>query len=341
MDTSAAFAYTNAKAGGILSKSFVGTRAEKLFSVKSLRELYSLLFSSDAPHIPEAMLAKEIEVQAEKSFIDSFVKLIKNFSSPSPIFSALLHFYDYDNLKEIVAALSLGEREMPKIADVHEFSLLNYKAWPNLKKITADSPVSWYNEIPEIEGQQNADSRLDSQYIEELWNAVESLPASERVLAKRLIGAEISSRNMLWVIRLKVYYKMDSDKIRAQLAFANKKAKKSDVLAGEALSIIEKDVGNFGDWKNWKYADHLNPHEEGVIWEIDPVWVERAFRRDFVRMAIRSFHKNPMSVMSLVSWFKIKQNELDSIRTVAEGLRLGETSKKLMAVAEFSDENNN
>lgn len=338
MDNSAAFAYVNAKAGGMLAKSFVGARAAKLYSAKTLRELYSLLFSGEVPSVPEALLAKEIEVRAESEFLGSFVRLVRNFSRPAPILTALLHSYDYENLKEIGAVLGMGGREMPSVADIGEFSMLDYSAFPDLAKITAGSPLSWYSEPPSVEGQQAADTRLDAQCIEELWRAVRSLPKSERRLAERLIGAEISSRNVLWVMRLKVYYKMPADEIEPRLAFADRSAGERDVLAGEALSIIGKDAGSFDDWRGWRHADHLNPHEEGAVWEVDPVWVERAFRRDFVRLAVRSFHRSPMSVMSLVSWFKIKQNELDTIRTVAEGLRLGVDSGRLAAVASFADE---
>ena len=44
MDNSAASSFVYAKASGLLSKSFVGDKASKLFSVQSLRELYILLF---------------------------------------------------------------------------------------------------------------------------------------------------------------------------------------------------------------------------------------------------------------------------------------------------------
>ena len=46
-----------------------------------------------------------------------------------------------------------------------------------------------------------------------------------------------------------------------------------------------------------------------------------------------NFHKNPMSVTSFVSWFKIKQNELDNIRTAAEGLRLDVDVEKVKEAA--------
>lgn len=333
MDRSAASAYVYAKAGGMLAKSFVGTRATMLFSVKSLRELYTLLFDDAVPAIPEVLLAKEVENRAERQFLSDYISLIKNYSHPSPILIALLRFYDYDNLKEIGTALSLGEKNIPVIADVQDFSVLNYKAWPNIQKITENSPVSWYNKVPAITEQQNFDTRLDAQYIHELWNAVSRLSADDRKIAETVVGKEISVRNILWVLRLKVFYKMKGEDIVEKLAFASEKHTKRDNFAGEALKILDKEVDSWDAWKDWKYSQHLNPHEEGVIWELDPTWVEKSFNREIVSHFMRLFHKNPMSVMSLVAWFKIKQNELDCIRTVAEGLRLDVESDKMMDVA--------
>ena len=82
MDRSAASAYVYAKASGMLAKSFVGTRAEKLFSVKSLRELYGLLFDDEVPAVPENMLAKVIEIKAQNRFINQYISLLENYSKP-------------------------------------------------------------------------------------------------------------------------------------------------------------------------------------------------------------------------------------------------------------------
>ncbi|WP_191017508.1 V0D/AC39 family V-type ATPase subunit [Treponema zioleckii] len=333
MDSSAASSYVYAKASGLLSKSFVGPRLVKLFSVKSLRELYTLLFDDEIPAVPESMLAKQIEIKAENRFIDQYINLIRNFSKPAHILVSLLHFYDYDNLKDIAASLSLGKNEKPQLIDIKEYSMLNYGFWPNILKITENSKISWYNKVPEITEQQIFDSRLDSEYISELWESVKKLPKSERELVSELIGFEISVQNILWVMRLRVYYKMEAEEITEKLAYANKDDGKKDIFAGEALSILEKDTGLWDAWKDWKYSEFLNPHEEASVWELDPCWVEKAFNRKIAKLAYKSFHKNPMSVLSLVSWFKIKQNELNCIRTVAEGLRLDVESNELMNVA--------
>ena len=57
MDRTGAACYVYAKASGMLAKSFVGSKAVKLFNVKSLQELWSLLFTDEVPAVPQTILA--------------------------------------------------------------------------------------------------------------------------------------------------------------------------------------------------------------------------------------------------------------------------------------------
>jgi hypothetical protein len=339
MDRSAAGAYVYAKASGMLAKSYVGSRAVRLFSVKSLGELWTLLFRTEVPAVPEVLLARQIEDSAQRQFLEQFINLLDNYTKPDDVLVSLLRFYDYDNLKDLAAALCYRESKMPMIADIHQYTMLHYNKWPDLASITAGSPVSWYNKAPEAHEQQAADAKLDVQYVKDVWRSVQKLPAGVRKPVRELIREELSIQNALWAIRLRVYYKMDADEIPARLAYADESHPSDDVLAGEALSILHKDTGSWDDWKDWKYARDLNPHEEGVVWEIDPRWIERIAKIRLNEHALKAFHKYPFTAMVLVSWFKIKQNELDCIRTVAEGLRLNVEQSQVMNFAGVSRSN--
>ncbi|MBQ0052402.1 MAG: V-type ATPase subunit [Treponema sp.] len=282
MDSSAASAFVYAKASGLLKKSFTGANANKLFSAKSLKELYTLLFEGDVPAIPENLLAKEIEVKAAENFDQQYNSLLSYFVNPEPILSEIIKFYEYEN-----------------------------------------SGIS--------------DPEQDRIHVMNLWTAAEKLPGDDRKNLEKLFKTEISFKNILWALRLKVYYQMTEDEIKEHLVYSQKFHSKSDILAKEAMEILGKDIGSYDDWKSWKYAQFLNPHEEGVIWEIDPCWIERAVKNYLNKFYQHSFHKDPMSVTSFVSWFKIKQYELDCIRTAAEGLRLDVDSEKVKEAAGFSE----
>ena len=61
MDKSTAVSFSYAKAAGLLSKSFIKDRTQRLFQVESLADLWTLLFKEPAPLVPETLLARELE----------------------------------------------------------------------------------------------------------------------------------------------------------------------------------------------------------------------------------------------------------------------------------------
>ncbi len=342
MDKSAADAFVYAKASGMLAKSFIGPRASRLFSATSLQELWALVFQNEIPAMPEVLLAKKIEQEAEARFISDYISLLQNYSRPAKVLTEVLHFYDYDNLKDIAASLCLAKisgesAKLPLLADIGQYSMLNYKAWPDVAGITAGSPLAWYDKVPEFNEQQELDSRLDLQYVRALWESVMKVPSSIRGVVSSLIQEEMILNNIIWAIRLRVYYGMTKEQVIPEL-MTLKDCKtfrqiKDDPLAFPAVRTLDWDVGSYADWAGWKYSSLLNPNEEGVVWQIDPRWVQQKAKTMFNKKALGQFHRHPFSVNVLVTWFKIKQFELDCIRTAAEGLRLNVEQGKVQEFA--------
>ncbi len=330
MDKSAADAYVYSKASGMLAKSFVGSRAVRLFNVHTLQELWGLVFETEVPVIPETLLAKALEAEAQKKFIAEFKSLINNYSSPSDIYATLLHSYEYENLKEIGAALCFREEKMPEIADVSPFNFIHYDKWPKIEEMTAGSALSWYNKVPLVSEQQKNDYRIDSTYIRELWNSCSKIKASCRPVVKDLFFKKICLDNVLWALRLKIYYGMGRDEIVSHLAYSSDERSRKDIFIQDALKVIDWETDNWESWKDWKHVDLLNPHEEGVVWNVDPRWIYNVSRKEYVRKAYRLFHLYPFTECPLVCWFIVKQNELDNIRTASESLRLSVPSEQAM-----------
>ena len=162
MDRSAASSYVYAKASGMLARSFVGSRSVRLFEVKTLAELWSLLFTDPLPVVPEMVLAKELEKTARDRFISQYMKLVTCYSKPADILLAQLHHYDYENVKAVGAALCLGDgRKQPELVDITPFNLLKYGAWPDVAAMTAGGPLAWYDRAPALTEQRDMDFRLD------------------------------------------------------------------------------------------------------------------------------------------------------------------------------------
>ncbi len=337
MDNGAAGAFVYSKASGMLAKSFIGKNAVKLFSVRSLSELYTLLFNEEVPAVPESLLTKKIEHKAEEKFFCDYIKLVECYDEPCSLLIDFLKFYDYENLKEMGSILSLGEKTVPSFVTPQKYSVLNYGKFPDLKAVTKNSSVSWYNKPVSADEIQLSDNRLDVQYIHEIWDACFQLPSDIQDDVKNLIKDEVVMKNVLWALRLKVYYKMEAEEIKPTLAFQNQKLMgKSDVFASDALKILDKDVENFSDWQDWKYRKFLNPHLDGELWSVDPAWIERAWKHSLNVKTERLFHKQPLSPLCLISFFKLKQNELDCITTVAEGLRLDADQESMMEASGYS-----
>ena len=333
MERSGAQSYVYAKASGILARSFVGQRAASLFGARSIPELWSLVLKTEVPSVPETLLARRFEEEAGAKLILDYKRLLDMYDKPDDVAVLLLRYFDYSNLKSLGAAAAMGQKKFPHIRGIEPYNILNYDGWPSIKKITEGSPLSWYDKEPEITEQQFLDAKIDRQFVSDLWKAAGRLNFLERPNVQKLILKKYAVWNMTWALRLKVFYKMERDEILEHISFLDSSAKKDDLLACDAIEILEKNPEHYEDWSDWKYARFLNAHEEGSIWTIDPCWVEDAAQKELVAESNRLFHANPFEPIVLVSWFFIKLHELDLMRAALEGLRLNVGAKSAMEAA--------
>lgn len=339
MDNSGAGAYIYAKASGILGKSFIGPKANTLFEQKNLSELWHVIFNTQAPLVPEVMLAQKIEEEAFKRFIKQYTYFISQYSKPHKILIAQLGIYEAENLKEIGAALCAGEEKCPKIVDIGKFATINAKAWPDIALITENSRYNWYNYVPDIHEQQSLEFKIDMQEMKDLWTAIKSTSGEEKLALLDLYKNEYIIKNVVWALRLKIHYQMENEEILEKLIYVTDDHSENDPIAAEAIQILNYPTDEYEVWKKWKYKELINPIMDNSIWKIDPTWIENRNKIKVNKLALRIFHRYPMSVCSLIGWYKIKKFELSCIRTAVESLRLdipSEQAKQAVGItAEF------
>ena len=330
MDKTGAGAFIYAKANGILGKSFTANRAHKLFEVKSLGELWTLLFRTQPPMVPEVMLSQQIEEKAFSTFISQYENFINCYDKPSPVLIDQLLTYEGENLKEIGAALCKGEMKCPSLTKFKRLPSLNYSAWPDIKKITKGTAFSWYNTVPGSHEQQEMDFKIDIQICRHLWESAlkEKGEAGEALL--NLYKQEFVIKNVVWVLRLRLFYDMKNEDIIKNLIYVTDKPGRSDPVAAPALKILDWPLDEYEVWSTWRYSELVNPHEDGQIWQIDPIWIERKNRMEINRKAAKLFHQFPSEPASLIGWYKIKEFELSCIRTAVESIRLNVNSEEAM-----------
>jgi len=330
MDKTGAGAYIFAKANGILGKSFTGKRAQKLFAAKSLGELWTLLFRSQPPMVPEVMLSQQIEEKAFSDFTNQFVNFISLYDKPEEVLKDQLLMYDGENLKELGAALCKGEPKCPAVISLKNYSSLNYAAWPDIKKITKGSPFSWYNKVPGIHEQQELDFKIDIQICRHLWDSAARQKGEAGEALLKLYRQEFIIKNIVWVLRLRLYYNMKAEDITKNLIYVTDKSGHSDPIAAPALKILDWPLDEYEVWSNWRYASLVNPYEPGTVWQIDPIWIEKRNRVEINRKAAMLFHQFPGEPASLIGWYKMKEFELSCIRTAVESIRLNVNPEEAM-----------
>lgn len=320
MDRVAASSYVYSKASGILSRSFIGKRANALFEAKNLSQLWTTVFTDELPLIPENLLADEIEKKSLQSFADLYKKLVACYDKPEKIYTALLHEYEYSNLKQCIASL-MNKEEMPNIVDLGVYSRINYQYYPDLQKMTEGSVYAFIDKIPDSSEYLEICKKLDDMYIAEITQAVSSLSMNERLPVKQLLISMLQYKNLIWAVRLMVFYGMDKEQILPLLSSATKNLQ-TDVIAQKALKVLDLSPDNYQAWKKTDAEFLLNPCVTEVNWKIDPVWMENVLNTFVTKKAKSMFHQFPFTACVLVCFFLLKKQELNYIRTVSEGLRL-------------------
>lgn len=323
MDKSGAEAFVYAKACGMLAKSYVGERANVLFQAKSLSELWTLVFKTPSPLIPEVMLAEKIEEEAFNKFISEYVYFIDQFDHPAEFLSDQFFVYEVENLKEIVDSLCAGEKNCPKLFDLGNYTTLHTEKWPDIEKITEGTEYSWLKTLPDIHGQQEIEYRLDIQAVKHIWKSIHKTKGDAGKAVLKMFTDEFVIKNVLWAIRLKVNYEMTAEEIISKLMYVTEKPSSADPVCTLAIKTLEKNPENYADWEKWEYKEFLNPNES-TLWKINPSWIERKARILQNKEAIKLFHTNPLASESLLGWYKIKQYELNCIRAAVESIRLNE-----------------
>lgn len=322
MDKSGANAFVYAKASGLLRKAFINDRVSSLFEVNKLTDLWTLLFSSQPPAVPEVYLAQRIEEEAFNQFKNQYIRLLQQYDSPDSILLENLYAYEIENLKELSEALCNKEQKCPELIDLGDFALFDYSKWPVLKKITENTNYSWFNSIPQAHNQQEFELKIDIQYVHELWKSIGKTSLEARNALYDFYKEKYIIKNTIWALRLKKFYKLENEEIIKKLIFVTEQPDKKDPIAAPVLQILEKSLENYEDWKNWQYKDLLNPYIKGEIWEIDPSWIERKSVIRINEKSSKLFHNFGMTSASLIGWFYLKDYELCCIRAAVEGLRL-------------------
>lgn len=321
MDSNTALAFCYTKAAGLLSKSYIKDRTSHLFNAKSLLDLWALLFDSPVPAVPEALLADKIEKKAFKTLLTQYISFLKKYDNPSPLLLSQLRYFEIENIQMILDSLFDGDKTPPKLIDLGGYSNVDINFYPDLEKMLQKTAYTWLHTSQKASDKQFVEVKMDLSYIKDVWNTIEHINGEDRSLWEKLFLEEYIIKNIVWAMRLSVYYQKSKDEILEELFFVTDRADKLDPIAGPAIAILDKDPNVYEHWTNWKYKKYLNPYEGGD-WKLDPSWFERRYMAHSSKYFVQFFHEHPLCEPSLVAWFKVKLFELSFIRSAVESIRL-------------------
>jgi vacuolar-type H+-ATPase subunit C/Vma6 len=326
-------AYVYAKACGIIGKSFIGKRISALGSVTRLSELDRMVFPQSPRDLPERELLLDLERRIMGRAADQIVAIIGAFSHPPEFLIRLLRSYEYRDLEAALNAAAAGEKA-PVPTNLDRFRTVRFEAFPDLAAMLKGTEFEWLiGEAEKNKDRNLLQSRLDLQYYTGLWKAMYSLAPADRESAEKILSQEISFRNAVWVLRMRTYYAMPPDEVKKRLVLIDSPVLKHS-LAEDALELLELDLNNWSECRNWRLVHMLNPGQPGEPWSADPRYFQNNAARHLYRLARIHFRRRPFSLDTVFCFIKLKQFEEDLLTNAAEGLGLGMAGRDIFSVLE-------
>jgi hypothetical protein len=325
-------AYAYAKACGIIGKSFIGRRMAGLGAVSRLSELDRLVFPNSSRDLPEKELLSDLEDRIINRAVNSILAIVGCFSRPPEFLSLLVRSYEYADLKSALTAPE--ETKRPAFTGLGRFNTVNFDAWPDIPAMIGGSEFEFLLDkdgtIRKEYGGISLQTQLDRHYYEKLWKSLVALPKKDRAAAETILADEISLRNSSWVLRLRSYYEMPPEELKAHLVDIQAE---EGSLVRDAYDCLELPLESRAGWSFWRWARFLNP-ERGGEWRADPRYFQNAASGYLYRLAWKRFRVHPLSLDTVFCFIKLKQFEEDILTSNAEGLGMGMSSRDVFGLLE-------
>ena len=333
--------YVYAKACGIIGKSFVGKRSSSLSNLHSLSELDRLVFPDHHRDLP----AREMLADIEKRIIDRTVRQIMTiagaYENPPEIIIRMLRSYEYGDLKICIQHIASGKKEPPFFCDIGRLRTINFDAYPDIDAMLKNTEFDFLlsQDLKNLKtGADTAavETKIDALFYSSLIEDLYRLSAEDREIIQRMLADEISLRNCTWALRLRTYYQKMASEALKHLMDLKLRGKNDASLAAEAVQSLDFPLDTRSSWNGWKWEKFLNSEQASAHWSADPRHFQNAASGYLYKLAMRSFHRTPLSVSSVFCFIKIKQFEEDLLTSVAEGLALGLDSSVVFRLLEVS-----
>ncbi|MDR2510699.1 MAG: V-type ATPase subunit [Spirochaetaceae bacterium] len=311
---SAERAFVYAKACGIIAKSFLESRLERLAEISTLSDFeYCMEGRKDAP--------------------DSIISVMKAFPKPPEVLVRLVKSYEYADVKNILSALKNG-LECPVFTKLGRFAGAKLSAFPNARLMFHGTEYEFLLrhdlQSPDDDCGELA-ALLDKHYYETLLDVLRRLPKNEAPAFRYIITEEISLMNCAWALRLRAYYGMPAEAVRERL-IDQKLENGGESLAKDAIKSLNLALDHRPEWEDWRRVRFLNIESAGHFWKCDPRAFQNAASVYLYELARKNLRRRAFTLDTAACFIRLKQFEEQVLNGVAEGLKLGTSAEEVLAL---------
>ncbi|MDR2964784.1 MAG: V-type ATPase subunit [Treponema sp.] len=331
--------YAYAKACGIIGKSFIGKRMSSLHGLHTLNDLDRLIFPNNYSNLPLRELLPDLESRITMRAVSRILSILESYSNPPKLIEQMIRAYEYNDLKTVIHAIVAGKKEPPNICNIGRFRTINFKAFPDIKKMLENTEFDFLlkDELRTISRNMDTvsvEKKIDELFYQNLIKSLDQLSDEDHWVMQHFLVDEISLHNCAWTLRLRSYYQKKEEEIKKFLMDFKVHGKKKGSLAAEAIQSFEYPLDSRYQWDNWKWEELLNPEEPAVHWKLDPRYFQNAASNYLLRLAYKFFRRNPMAASAIFCFIKLIQIEEDILTSIAEGLALGMDSNAVFSLLE-------
>lgn len=154
-------------------------------------------------------------------------------------------------------------------------------------------------------------TQLDILYYKMAWQRIEKL-ADKRMkeIYRRILGTEIDWQNIMWIYRSKRFYGRGETEIYADMIPIRCRLKKTEAAALLATENLDEFVAILGKTAYFTEKD-----------AVVKLGDEITFREMMERTYDKVLRKYPMSIASILRYLYDKENEIDMLTMILEGVR--------------------
>ncbi|MEA1866639.1 MAG: V-type ATPase subunit [Thermodesulfobacteriota bacterium] len=340
----AGYAYPNAKVRALRSKRLTAQDHHFLLEAKDFSSFLAYLVTTTyglaLPNIEEEKTDPgALERRLARSLMEDYAKVARSLRGKreQELVLALFSRFESENLKVLLRAMFSGRGKQAVAHLLYPLGKLSALPWDDLWACSNPAEIADFlirnpfgqalqHAIPQYNVQGRLfllEMALDLSCFQRLKQAISGLRSrSDRKAAKRILGPYVDVLNILWVIRLKIHYKLSHEEIvnyslpggeLLTLSHLHRLARAEDVSSflEQMPRSLQKEVGEVCDWNNF--------HTYLETW--------------LLRLIARLFMGPPFHIGIEIAFLMEKEMELTSLITLleakAQGLSPDKTVKKL------------